>query len=100
MVPEKPVAAKVVIKFLFLILQLKNFTFNGIHYLQKLRCAMGAVCIPNYENIFMGKFKRNFIYPCLQTFSIFCRKFVADIFLLWNGSETIIIRSHLQIIKF
>ena len=29
-----------------------------------------------------------FMYPCLQTFSNFCCRFIDDIFLCWNGSET------------
>ena len=55
---------------------------------QKLGCAMGTICAPNYANIFMGKFKRNFIYPCLQISSNFYCRFINDILLLWNGSET------------
>ena len=86
-VPKKPIATKVIIKFLFLILTLNNFIFYGIHYLQKLGCAMETICAPNYANIFMGKFERNFTYPCLQTFSNFYCRFIDDIFLLWNGSE-------------
>ena len=49
---------------------------------------MGTICAPNYANIFMGKFERNFIYPCLQTFANFYCQFIDDIFLLWKGSET------------
>ena len=36
----------------------------------------------------MGTFKKNFIYPYLQTFKNFFSQFVDDIFLLWNGGET------------
>ena len=49
---------------------------------------MGTICAPNYENIFMGKFERNFKYQSLQTFSNFYCRFIDDIDLLWNGSET------------
>ena len=49
---------------------------------------MGTICAPNYANIFMGKFKRNFMYRCLQTFSNFYCQFIDNIFLIWNGSET------------
>ena len=56
-VPKKPITAKVVIKFLFQMLTLKNLIFNGIHYVQKLGCAMGAICTPNYTNIFIRKFE-------------------------------------------
>ena len=48
---------------------------------------MGTVCAPNYANIFMGKYERNFMYPCLQTLSNFYCNFI-NIFLLYNGSET------------
>ena len=58
-ISQKPIATKVIIKFLFLILTLNNFVFNGIHYLQKIGCAMGTKCAPNYANIFMGKFEKN-----------------------------------------
>ena len=64
-VPKKPIATKVITKFLFPILTMNNLIFSGIHYLQKLGCAMGTICAPNYANIFMGKFERNFMYPCL-----------------------------------
>ena len=49
---------------------------------------MGTICAPNYANIFMGKFGRNFKYQSLQTFSNFYCRFINDIDLLWNGSET------------
>ena len=49
------IAMKVIIKFLFLILKLNNFVFNGIHYLQK---SMKTIYAPNYANIFMGKFEK------------------------------------------
>ena len=49
---------------------------------------MGTICAPNYANIFMGKFERNFKYQSLQTFSNFYCRFIDDIDLLWNGSET------------
>lgn len=54
-----------------LILKLNNFIFKEIHYLQKLGCTMTTICTPNYSNIFMGRFERSSIYPCLQTFSNF-----------------------------
>ena len=80
-------AKKLIIKFLFLILTLNDFVFNGIHYCQKLRCAIGTICAPNQANILMEEIERNFMYPCLQTISNFYHRFIDDIFLLWNGSE-------------
>ena len=55
---QKLIATKGIIKFLFLILTLNNFIFDGIHYLQKIGCAMGTIYAPNYANISMGKFEK------------------------------------------
>ena len=67
-VSQKPIATKVIIKLFFLILILNNFVFNGIHYLQKIGCAMGTICAPNYANNFMGKFEKTYIYPYIIYF--------------------------------
>ena len=85
-VSQKPIATKVIIKFLFLILTLNNFVFNGIHYLQKIGCAMGTVYAPNYANIFMGKFEKTYIYPYINQFSNFYCRFIDDIFFISNGT--------------
>ena len=57
-----PIATKVIIKSLFLILILNNFVFNGIPYLQKIGCAMGTICAPNYANISKNSKKHTFIH--------------------------------------
>ena len=46
-VSQNLVATKVIITFFFLMLTLNNFVFNGIHYLQKIGCAIVTVCVPN-----------------------------------------------------
>ena len=61
-VSQKPITTKFIIRFLFLTLTLKNFLFNGIYYLQKIGCAIGTICAPNYANIFMRKFEKAYIY--------------------------------------
>ena len=85
-VSQKPIATKVVIMSLFLILTFNNFVFNRIHYLQKIGCAMGTICAPNYANIFIGKFEKTYIYPYLNQFSNFYCRFIDDIFFIWNGT--------------
>ena len=85
-VSQKPIAMKVIIKFLFLILTLNNLVFNGIHYLQKIRYAMGTICVPNYANSFMGKFEKTYIYPYINQCSNFYCRFINDIFFIWNGT--------------
>ena len=79
---------KVILTFLKLILTLNNFVFNGINYLQKKGCAMGTKCAPSYANIFMGWFEEKFIFPLLTNLSDFYLRFIDDIFLTWNGTET------------
>ena len=46
-VSQKPIATKVIIKFLFLLLTLSNFVFNGIHYMKKIGCAIETICARN-----------------------------------------------------
>ena len=82
----KPIAAKVIIKLFFLMLTLNNFVFSGIQYLQKIGCAMGTICAPNYTNFFMAKFEKTYIYPYLNQFSNFYCRFINDIFFIWNGT--------------
>ena len=48
---------------------------------------MVTICTPNYHNIFIEKFERNFIYPYHQTFSNFYGQFIDDIFLLWQENQ-------------
>ena len=89
---KKPIATRVIIKFLYLILTLNNFVFNGINYIQMKGCAMGTICAPAYANIFMGKFQKLHIFPYLRNFSTFYCRFIDDIFFLWNGTESGIIK--------
>ena len=89
---KKPIANGVIIKFLYLRLTLNNFVFNGINYFQKKGCAMGTIWAPAYANIFMGKFDRLHIYHYLRNFSTFYCRFIDDIFFLWNGTESELIK--------
>ena len=52
---------RIITTFLFLILTLNNFIFNGINYLQRTGCVMGTKCAPSYANIFMGMFEQRYI---------------------------------------
>ena len=46
-----------------LILKKNNFSFNGLHYLQKHGTAMGMRMAPSYmyANVFMGRLERNLL---------------------------------------
>ena len=63
---DKPIATKVIIKILFLILTVNNFIFNNVNYLQIQNCTIGTICVPSYANIFMGKFESTHIYPYIR----------------------------------
>ena len=76
----------IVLAFLWLILTLNNFTFNGKHYLQLLGVAMGTICSAHYANLFMGNFEEKWIYQLLDNNTKFYKRFIDDIFLVWNGT--------------
>ena len=61
--PSKSVSTKVITTFLSLILTLKNFIFNSFHYLHVMGCAMGTICAPANDHIFMAQFEATHIYP-------------------------------------
>ena len=56
-VSQKLITMTVFIRSLLLLL--KNFTFNGICYLQKIGCGTGTTRAPNYANILTGKLEKN-----------------------------------------
>ena len=82
-----PSKSRIVTKFLFLILTLNNFIFNGINYLQKMGCAMGTKCAPTYANLFMGHFEEKHIYPKLLNKVHLYLRYIDDIFFIWHGSK-------------
>ena len=49
---------------------------------------MGTKYAPSYENIFMGWLEEKFIFPLLTNFSDFYLRFIDEIFLIWNGTNT------------
>ena len=84
---DKNISTRVIIKFLSLILNLNNFTFNDENVLQIKGCTMGAKSSPSYANIFMGKFEEDNIYPLLKDNIVCYFRFIDDIFFIWTGSE-------------
>ena len=89
---KKPIAIRVIIYFLYFMLTLNNFVFNGISCFQKKGCAMGIICAQTHANIFLEKFQKLHIYPCLRKFSAFYCQFIDDIFLLWSGTESKLVK--------
>ena len=76
--------------FLFSLYLLYFFLF----YLKD--CAMDTICAPTCANIFMGQFEKLHIYPYFRNFSLFYCRFIDDIFFLWNGTESELIKYSLN----
>ena len=53
---------------------------------------MGTKCAPTYATLFMGKFEETYILPRITDFILFYRRFIDDIFFLWKGTETELLR--------
>ena len=84
---SKGVLIPVITKFLWLILTLNNFIFNGINYLLTNGASMGTKCASNYANLFMAYFEETFIYPRINGKSILYLRYIDDIFLIWKKSR-------------
>ena len=85
--PNKTVPTKVILTFLSLILTLNSFVFTSINYLQTMGCAMGTICAPAYENIFMTQFEKQHIYPYIKNKSILYLRYIHNIFMTWTGTK-------------
>ena len=53
---------------------------------------MDTICAPTCANIFMGQFEKLHIYRYFRNFSLFYCRFIDDIFFLWNGTESELIK--------
>ena len=84
---NRTVPTRVLIKFLSLVLNLNNFSFNDNNYIQTKGCAMGSKCSGSYADIFMGDFEAQHIYPRINGHHRGYTRFKDDIFLIWTGGE-------------
>ena len=84
---KKSTIAKVIPRFLALILTLNNFVFECIHYLHIKGYAMDTICAPAYRNIFMANFELIYIYPYIKATTKMFLRFVDDLFMIWTSSE-------------
>lgn len=69
-----------------MVLQMNNFKFNGQHYIQVGRTAMGTRVAPTFANIFMAEFERLHVYPYPRQPSLWLR-FIDDIFMIWDHGQ-------------
>ena len=77
----------VITALLWLILTLNNFIFNATNYLQLSGVAMGTKCAVIYANLFMSHFEETYIYDLIRNKCNFYKRFIDDIFIIWNGTH-------------
>lgn len=83
---DKPIDSLTLETFLHLILELNNFEFDGVNYVQVSGTSMGTKIGPNYANIFMGCLETNFL--ATQSLKpLYYKRYIDDIFMIWQHGE-------------
>ena len=85
--PGDGVLAKILSKFLLLILTLNNFVFNEKNFVQINGASMGTKCAPTYASIFMGLFEDTHILPRIRDKILLYVRYIDDILFLWKGTK-------------
>jgi len=92
-------------EMLSLILKENSFQFNGRNYLQIHGTAMGMKMVVAFANIFMSKIETQILSKTVKKPTVW-KRYIDDIFSLWDASKTDIDRfieqanSHHPTIKF
>ena len=84
---DKPIDSSALRTFLNLILELDNFEFDGVNYVQVSGTSMGTRIGPNYANIFMGLLESRFL-DTQNLKPLYYKMYIDDIFMIWQHSET------------
>jgi len=88
---NQSVSTEFLITLLTLILKCNVFEFDGSLYIQEWGTAMGTHVAPPYANIFMGGLEEFLASDGAKylkhIFAGFYKRFIDDIFLLWQGSR-------------
>ena len=64
------------------------FWFDGFFFSQQVGVAMGAKYAPSLANLFMAEWEDKSVFRDQRSQLIFYRRYIDDIFLIWQGSET------------
>ncbi|CAJ0963730.1 unnamed protein product [Ranitomeya imitator] len=70
-----------------LVLREKYFMFEDTFFIQQQGTAMGSHVAPPYAIVYMSSFEQDFVYthPLFQTHSRIWRRYIDDIFCIWDG---------------
>ena len=74
------------IQLLEFVLTQNNFKFNGEHYLQVGATSIATKAALSYADIFMGKFKEDFVYT-YPTQPLLWKRYIDDCFFIWTGTK-------------
>ncbi len=73
------------------VMKYNYFSFENDFYLQVSGTSMGTICAPNYANLFVGFFEKNFIFNPVKNTHISkivkWYRYIDDIFCIYNGSS-------------
>ena len=89
--PEFKLKYKTLLELLKLVLHKNNFQFNGEHYLQISRTAMGTKVAPSYANLFMARLEKKLLEKVKTDLQIelpLYLRYIDDIFFIFLYSET------------
>lgn len=89
--PSIDIESETLETLLTLVLNYNHFEFDQKHFLQISGTAMGTKMAPNYANIFMASLEIPFIEK-QQNKPLFYRRFLDDIFLIWNHDKASLLR--------
>ena len=84
--PVKTTPSFAIAMLMKLVLILNNFVFNELNYLQKKGVAVGNKSAPNFANVFMEHFEKQFVYNSkwFKRFIMSWWRYIDDIFMLWK----------------
>ena len=89
--PDFKLKYKTILELLKLVLHKNNFQFNGEHYLQIGRTAMGTKVAPSYANLFMARLEEKLLEKARTDLQIelpLYLRYIDDIFFIFPYSET------------
>lgn len=74
------------IRLLTIVMKLNTFTFGESFYLQKQGTAMGTTCAVKYATIYCALHEEDTIIPKYKDNLFFFRRYIDDIFCIWNNN--------------
>ncbi|CAJ0946010.1 unnamed protein product [Ranitomeya imitator] len=82
------------VDLLSFVLHKNFFMFGDQYYIQRTGTAMGSNMAPPYANIFMAAFEETYVYthPLFQTHSVYWKRYIDDVFMIWRGGEDLLLR--------